>query len=115
MMWLDGHKDVLKYSSEELAVPYKSPIDGKWHRYFPDFIVKMKDKNGRMQTLMIEVKPHKQTMEPKKKEKITKAYINEVHTWGVNSAKWKAAEEYCKDRGWKFTTMTEKHIYGLNS
>lgn len=110
MMWLDAHPDVLKYSSEEISIRYISPIDGRYHRYFPDFLVKMRAADGKTQTLLIEVKPFKQTQEPKKKKTITKAYLNEVATWGVNSAKWAAAEEYCLDRGWTFLKMTEKEL-----
>lgn len=112
MMWLDKHPDVLQYSSEEIAVPYRSPIDLKWHRYFPDFLIKMKNASGKVETIMVEVKPEKQTISPKpKKARIhTRTYLNEVYNWGVNSAKWDAAREYCKDRGWKFEIMTETHL-----
>ena len=110
MMWLDKHPDVLQYSSEEQQVPYVSPVDNRWHRYFPDFIVKMKNKNGLIETLMIEIKPYKQTQEPKPKKIKTKSYITEVMTWGVNRAKWEAAEQFCKKRGWRFIKMTEKEL-----
>lgn len=112
MMWLDKHPDVIQYSSEEIVVPYKSPIDMKWHRYFPDFLVKMRNANGMTETVMIEVKPAKETIapKPKKARTHTRTYLNEVYTWGVNSAKWDAAREYCKDRGWRFEIMTEKHL-----
>lgn len=110
MMWLDSHPDVISYASEEKPIKYISPVDNRWHRYFPDFIVKMRNKDGGTETLMIEVKPSKQTVPPKKKKVVTKAYLNEVMTWGVNSAKWEAAEEYCKERGWKFIKMTEKEL-----
>lgn len=112
MMWLDKHPDVLQYSSEEIVVPYKSPIDMRWHRYFPDFLVKMRNATGMTETVMIEVKPEKETTppKPKKARTHTRTYLNEVYTWGVNSAKWDAAREYCKDRGWRFEIMTEKHL-----
>ena len=80
------------------------------HRYFPDFVVKVKDKNGQTRTMMLEVKPKYQTMEPEKKKRVTKQYIQEVVTWGVNQAKWKAATEYCLDRGWEFKLITEDHL-----
>jgi len=108
MSHFDAHQDIVWWSSEEHVVPYRSPIDGKIHRYFPDFIISTKNK----ETIMIEVKPLAQTIEPKKQKTPTKRYINEVYTWGVNSKKWEAAEQYCADRGWKFQIMTEKDIYG---
>ena len=76
------------------------------------FLININNRNGKIETVMIEVKPKAQTQEPKKQKKITKRYINEVFTYGVNQAKWKAAEEYCADRGWKFMIMTEDEIFG---
>lgn len=112
--WLDKNENVLEYSSEEVIVPYKSPVDGKYHRYFLDAYAKIKSSNGSVAEYLIEVKPYKQTIEPQVKKRITKAYINEVYTWGINSAKWEAAKEYCRKRNMKFVILTEKEIFGLN-
>ena len=60
--------------------------------------------------MMLEVKPKKQTQEPLQQRRVTKKYITEVATWGVNQAKWKAATEYCLDRGWEFKILTEDHL-----
>ena len=113
MIYLDEHSDIVKWASEEFCIPYKSPIDGRRHRYFPDFWIKRKSGG----CVLIEVKPYKQTRPPDVKNKnktktgrISRRYLNEVKTWGVNEAKWKAANEYCKDRGWKFMIMTEKEL-----
>lgn len=113
MDWLDKNDDVISWASEELIIPYKSPIDNRFHRYFPDFLVKVKTKSGGTKTMLLEVKPKKQTQEPEKKKRITKQYIAEVTTWGVNQAKWAAATDYCLDRGWEFMLITEDHL-GLN-
>jgi hypothetical protein len=110
MMWLDQHRDVIEWGSEEFFIPYRSPIDGRVHRYFPDFYVKRRGADGKVETLIIEVKPAAQTKEPKKQSKVTKKYLNEVMTWGINSSKWKAAEDYCEDRGWKFKIFTEREL-----
>jgi hypothetical protein len=111
MSWLDKNPDIVSWASEELIIQYISPVDGKWHRYFPDFLVKSKTKDGSFKTILIEVKPKKQTKEPEKKKRITKQYITEVTTWGVNQAKWKAAEVYCRERNWEFRLMTEDDIF----
>lgn len=113
MNWLDQNDDIVSWASEELIIPYKSPVDNRFHRYFPDFLVKARTKDGKFKTLLIEVKPKKQTQEPEPRKRVTKQYINEVTTWGVNQAKWKAATEYCLDRGWEFKLITEDHL-GLN-
>ena len=110
MVYLDKHPDVLKWSSEEIVVPYISPIDGRMHRYFPDFIVWLRTPNG-YKTVMIEVKPKTQTKEPKIQKRVTESYVRKVMTYGVNQAKWKAAEEFCKDKGWEFTIMTEDELF----
>jgi hypothetical protein len=110
MNWFDRNPDVIEWGSEELIIPYISPVDGRPHRYFPDFFVKVKTKEGKVKTMVVEVKPDRETKEPKQKQRITKQYIQEVVTYGVNQAKWKYAEEYCLDRGWEFKILTEKHL-----
>jgi hypothetical protein len=110
MAWLDGNDSILSWSSEELIIPYVSPVDNKVHRYFPDFLVKFKTGNGQNKTMLIGVKPKKQTVQPVIRKRVTKQYITEVTTYAVNQAKWKAAEEFCLDRGWQFMLMTEDHI-----
>ena len=108
--WCDLNENIIEWGSEEFSIPYRSPIDGRIHRYFPDFYLKKITKDGKSQTLIIEIKPLKQTIEPQKTNKKTKRYINEVMTWGINSSKWKAAQEFCKDRNWKFLILTEKEL-----
>ena len=110
MLWLDKNSNVVSWSSEEIIVPYKSPADGKWHRYFVDFYVQVKTVDGKLKSFLWEVKPKKQATEPQVKKRITKQYINEVVTWSVNQAKWKAATEFCADRGWEFRILTEEHL-----
>lgn len=110
MKWLDENPNVINWSSEEVIIKYLSPIDGRIHRYFPDFIAKIRTKNGE-KTYMIEVKPFKQTKEPEKRKRVTKTYLQEVATWGVNKAKWDAAREFCKDRKWDFVILTEKELF----
>lgn len=104
--YMDRTDDIVQWSSEEIVIPYKSPIDGRWHRYFPDLWVKTKTN----EVFLIEIKPYNQTREPKKRSRITKQYLNEVKTWGINSAKWEAAREFCEDRKWKFKIFTEKEL-----
>ena len=110
MLYLDTHQDVISWGSEVIIIPYRSPIDNKIHRYFVDFIVTKINKDGKKETILIEVKPSKQTVEPKKPKKITKKFITEVKEYGKNTAKWKAAEDFCKDRGWKFHKIGRAHV-----
>lgn len=110
MSYLDRHKDVLQWSSEEFCIPYLSPLDGKYHRYFPDFWVKKQNPEGKISIIVVEIKPHGQTIEPKPSNKMTKRYLKEVHTWGINSSKWRYAIDFCKQRNWEFMILTEKHL-----
>jgi hypothetical protein len=113
MKYLDDHPSVIWWASEELVIPYYNPIDQKKHRYFPDFVVKMKQKDGKVMTYVIEVKPQIQTKEPVRKRK-TQKFINEQVTYIVNQSKWKAADEFCQEHGWKFMVVTEKEL-GIKS
>lgn len=113
MVYLDSHPEIVEWSSEEFCIPYRSPIDNKIHRYFPDFRVK-KLSNKVLETIVIEVKPRSQsippTVKPLKGSKPTKRYLREVMTYSINEAKWKAATAYCADRKWKFMVMTEQEL-----
>ena len=109
MNYLDDNPNVIWWGSEELPIPYLSPVDRKKHRYFPDFIAKMRKSDGSVMTYVIEVKPEKQTKSPTQKRK-TRTYLQEAVTYEINKAKWHAAEEFCKDHGWQFQILTEKHL-----
>jgi hypothetical protein len=109
MKWLDENPSVIWWASEELIIKYRSPLDQKIHRYFPDFIVRLKQKNGTESTVVIEIKPQKQTVKPVQKRK-TKRYLEEAATYAVNQEKWRAADLFCKEHGWQFKVLTEKDI-----
>jgi hypothetical protein len=106
----DKRDDIIEYSSEEIIIGYRSPKDQKIHRYFPDFLIKCKDKDENISTIMIEIKPLVQTVPPIKKKRITRGFINEIITYAVNQAKWEEAQKYCDKRGWKFMIMTEREL-----
>lgn len=110
MNWCDLNSSILEWGSEEIVIPYRSPLDNKLHRYFVDFHVKIRDSNNNKKMYLVEVKPHRFTQEPKIPKRRTKRFINEVKQWGVNLAKWEAATEFCKDRNWEFKLITEKEL-----
>jgi hypothetical protein len=110
MKYCDTNENILEWFSEEIAVPYRSPIDNKIHRYFPDFYIKVKESNGSIKKYIIEIKPKKQTVEPIPQKRKTKGYIYEVYEYAKNQAKWKAAEEWCTDRGYEFKVLTEDDL-----
>jgi len=110
MVYCDKNKNILEWASEEIAIPYRSPIDNRVHRYFPDFYMKVKEMNGRIRKYIIEVKPAKQTKPPVKPKRQTKKYISEAYEYAKNQAKWKMAREFCADRQWEFKVVTEKEL-----
>ena len=109
--YCDLREDIQSWQSEEKVVWYFDPVTKKKRRYFPDFIVNYKRKDGVLVTEMIEVKPLKQVQGPPQNPKRkTKAWVNAVHTYITNQAKWEAATKYCEDRGWNFRLVTEKEL-----
>ena len=110
MKYCDSNQNILEWGSEEFFIPYTSPVDGKRHRYYPDFYIKVKESTGQVKKYVIEIKPKKQCLEPKPQKKKTKGNIYEVCEYAKNQAKWKAASEYCKDRMVEFKVLTENEL-----
>ena len=106
MRYCDLNDNVLFWASEELPIRYFNPIDKKYHRYFPDFVVKMSTNKK----YMIEIKPSRQAAKPKPPKKKTKSYMRESFEYIKNQAKWQAAKSYCEDKGMKFKLITEKDL-----
>jgi hypothetical protein len=107
MKYCDLNPSIIMWSSEEVVVPYESPIDGKLHRYFIDFWIRVKRKDKSVSEYLIEIKPLKETMEPVKPSRRSTRYINEVRKWGVNQAKWESATKYAEKKGMQFRILTE--------
>lgn len=107
MRYCDLNENILEWGSEEIIVPYRSPVDRRVHRYFPDFYIKIKESNKSIKKYLIEIKPKKQTVPPKKPQRQTKGYLREAYEYAKNQSKWAAAREYCADRGWEFKVITE--------
>ena len=108
--WCDLSESILEWGSEEFFIPYISPLDKRVHKYFPDFIIKVKESTGQIKTYEVEVKPKRQTQPPKQRKRVTKSYLYECKTWEVNKAKWKAAVEFCADRRIEFKVITEDEL-----
>jgi len=107
--WIDDNPQIKKWSSEEVVIPYRCQTDNRMHRYFID--VKMVMEDGK--TYLVEIKPKSQAKKPDRTRRKTKKYLKEVLVYAKNESKWLAANEYCKDRGWKFLVWTEDHLKEL--
>ena len=110
MARLDKDPNVIWWQSEETVIPYRSPVDKRIHRYFVDFQIQVQQRDGNLKRYLVEIKPSKQCAPPEYPGKQTKRYITESLTYIKNEAKWKAAREYCKDRGWEFKIITEVEL-----
>lgn len=108
--YLDSHPDVINWSSEEIIIPYVSPVDNRIHRYFPDIFVRKRGRSGKIEEALYEIKPDHETRPPKNSNKKSKKFYNEVMKYAINQKKWEAAKEYCHKRGWTFHILTENDI-----
>lgn len=109
-VYCDLNENVLEWQSEEQYISYRSPLDKKIHRYYPDFLIKVKESNGEIKKYMIEIKPKKQTTPPQKPKRQTKGYLYEAREYVRNQAKWEAAKEWCLDHGYEFKIFTEENL-----
>jgi len=110
MKYCDSNQNILEWGSEEIIIPYKSPLDNRYHRYFPDFYIKVRETTGQIKKMIIEIKPKKQCIEPKVQKIKTKSYVREVCEYVKNQAKWEAATDFCKDRMMDFKVLTESEL-----
>ena len=111
MKYFDNNPSILQWASEEVVIPYYDTASKKVRRYFPDFLIKIKDKNGKEKTHLIEVKPSKDMRPPvggigKKKSTV----LYEMKTYQMNRDKFAAARKWCDDRNIIFDIWTEKHL-----
>lgn len=110
--FLDNNPNIIAWNSEEIAIPYIKPTDGRPHKYYPDFYIKYKNKHGEIKEELIEIKPENQTKPPKPgKGKRKKYQLQESLTYAINIAKWESATLFCNKYGIKFRVLTEKQLF----
>lgn len=108
--WCDLNENIIAWGSEEIRIKYYDPVKQKVRNYFPDFIIKVKEQSGEIKKYIVEIKPKKETVAPKPRNKVTKSYLHEVYTYETNKAKWAAAVEFCKDNMIDFKIITEQEL-----
>ena len=108
--FFDHNPNVLTWGSESVVIPYPNPLTGRISRYFVDFVVTIKDKDGNIKRYLIEIKPQSQTIPPTQKNRNTKTLIRQQAEYIKNQAKWKAAQSFSEAKGYTFTILTEKHL-----
>ena len=106
MRFCDTNPSILKWASEAIQIPYKDPLTGKSTVYVPDFFIQYVDKQGRMLTELIEIKPSSQQI----LERVGKNKFNQMQ-YVKNQAKWAAAGAWCKQQGLRFRILYENDIF----
>ena len=106
MRYCDLNEDIIHWASEELPIRYFNPLDKKYHRYFPDFVIK----TSKDERFIIEIKPSRQIGKPKTPKRKTKSFMRESYQYIKNQAKWQAARKYCDDNDMEFKLITEKDL-----
>lgn len=116
MRRFDADPNIISWGSEELVIQYSDlgtrSADGspKLRRYYPDFIIKKRGKDGKIEVIVIEVKPYAQSVPPERGKKTDKRFLGECKTFATNVSKWKSASRYCASKGWRFIVITEKEL-----
>ena len=105
--FLDRNTRVLRWGSEEIAIPYVKPTDKRVHHYYPDFWMEYVTADGEVIQELIEIKPSSQVQRPSPVGKKPKQQLYEQLTYAINIAKWEAAKQFCDKYGMKFRIITE--------
>ena len=114
---MDRNENVIHWGSETLRVPYifELSTNSKQKNYYVDFYCEIRNQQGNVEKVAIEVKPLGQTAPPippkNKTAKAMKNYLYSVSTYVKNQNKWKAAEIYCRKNGMKFMLLTENDLF----
>jgi predicted transglutaminase-like cysteine proteinase len=106
MRFCDTNESILKWASEAVQIPYRDPTTNRNTVYIPDFFIQYVDKNGKILTELIEVKPQNQTL----LEKVGKNVNNQIQ-YVKNQAKWAAASAWCKGQGIRFRVLNEQDLF----
>lgn len=107
--WVERNPDIVAWNSEEVVIPYVCKTDNKQHRYFMDLWFRTKQGTE----YLIEIKPKKETVKPKKPKRRTKRYLTEATTYIKNQSKWEAATRYAQHYGMRFEVWHEDRLRQL--
>ena len=109
MRWCDHNPAILTWGSESVIVPYQNPLTQRVSRYFVDFNITLRNKNGEIKKYLVEIKPSVQTVPPAP-TKNTRSLLRRQAEYVKNRAKWEAATQFATKKGSEFVVLTEKHL-----
>lgn len=118
MQYCDHDDKIKKWNAEGVTITYQD-TNGNYHRYYPDFYYEKEvEGSDQYDRVLVEIKPYKETQEPKKplKEslKSLQNYEYAYKTYKKNLLKWHAAVEWCERRGMRFVIITEHTLKKAN-
>lgn len=105
MQFCDTNPNIVQWGSEEFNIKYWHPIKNRVAAYIPDFIIKYRDRTGKLITEVIEIKPKKQAVVSKRMNMYDKVSLV------INHAKWTAAKAFCDQHGVNFRVLTEDELF----
>ena len=106
MNFCDTHPSIQRWASEAVKIPYRNPLTGRQTIYVPDFLIQYLDKNNKLLTEIIEIKPSNQQLVEKVGRNPARATA-----YAINQVKWAAATNWCKNEGLKFRVLNETDIF----
>lgn len=105
MNFCDTNDHILEWASEPIRIPYRNPLTGKQTTYVPDFLVRYRDKNNKIRTELIEIKPDDQSYLKEGMNSKQRALV------ALNHAKWEMARKWCKQQGIHFRVIGKNDIF----
>jgi hypothetical protein len=127
MTWLDHKVEIIKWGAECLKIPYQmthfenGDMRVKEHSYYPDFYYEMRNSDGVLKQVVVEVKPQKEyemvlkltegkLSVPNDGLKKLKSFEYDLKTAQRNRQKWETMVKWCDKKGYDFIIITENHL-----
>jgi hypothetical protein len=108
--WCDHNEEVINWSSEPFEISYYNILDKKYHKYYPDFYIKMK-KGNTYEEYVVEIKPKAQLKKPEEPKRKTKKALENFkygyETYVRNLCKTDALNKMAQQRNFKVMLLTE--------
>ena len=117
-IYCDNNPNIVEWASEPFCIQYTNILDQSEHRYYPDFLIRVKTKRDEddyiMESYIIEIKPSKQLKKPepplKRKGKAVSNYKSALKMYLTNLSKVKYMQEYAHQHNMKFALLTEENL-----
>ena len=110
MYYCDHTEKVVEWSSEEIAIPYRSPKDNRYHLYFPDFYMKVRNTNGSIQSYLVESEPKAQVEGPQSSSKEDQTIPNGGRDLCHQPSEMGSSERILQGQLWQFKIITEREL-----